>query len=83
MSDDEIYEYLGQTFEWNREKARINWMEHHVLFTEAATVFFDQGAVYYEDEEHSDEEARYVVVGHSSKAHELLLFMCTVERECA
>ena len=28
MSDDEIYEYLGQQFEWNREKALKNWMEH-------------------------------------------------------
>jgi hypothetical protein len=73
MSDDEIYQYLGQQFEWNREKARKNWMDHRVLFTEAATVFFDKGAVYYEDEEHSDEEERYVVVGHSSRARELFV----------
>ena len=33
MSDDEIYEYLGQTFEWNRDKARKNYMQHRVLFT--------------------------------------------------
>jgi uncharacterized DUF497 family protein len=38
MSDDEIYEYLGETFEWDVDKARKNYMSHRVLFTEAATV---------------------------------------------
>ena len=66
MSDDEIYEYLGQTFEWNRDKARKNFMQHRVLFTEAATVFFDEKVVYYTDNEHSDDEQRYIVVGRSA-----------------
>jgi uncharacterized DUF497 family protein len=48
-------------------------MDHRVLFTEAATVFFDKRAVYYGDEEHSQEEQRYLVVGHSSKARELFV----------
>jgi len=38
MSDDEIYEYLGQTFEWNRMKAMRNALAHDVRFPEAATV---------------------------------------------
>ncbi len=32
MSDDEIYEYLGQTFEWNRMKAMRNALAHDVRF---------------------------------------------------
>ena len=42
MSDDEIYEYLGQTFEWNRMKAMRNALAHDVRFPEAATVFWDR-----------------------------------------
>lgn len=30
MSDDEIYEYLEQEFEWNRMKAAQNLIEHGV-----------------------------------------------------
>lgn len=73
MSDDEIYEYLGQTFEWNRGKARMNYMRHRVLFTEAATVFFDENVVYYTDDEHSNEEQRYIVVGRSSGQRSLFV----------
>ena len=40
MTEDEIYEYLGQVFEWNRVKAARNAIRHGVRFTEAATVFF-------------------------------------------
>jgi hypothetical protein len=73
MSDDAIYEYLGQTFEWNVVKARKNYMRHRVMFTEAATVFFDEGILYYEDEEHSEEEQRYIVIGHSKRDRRLFV----------
>lgn len=32
MTTDEIYEYLGQTFEWNRMKAAKNVFRHGVRF---------------------------------------------------
>jgi hypothetical protein len=73
MSDDEIYEYLGQTFEWDAAKARKNFMRHRVMFTEAATVFFDADVVYYEDEAHSEGEQRYIVVGHSKRDRQLFV----------
>lgn len=31
MKDDEIYEYLGQQFEWDRAKAARNAMVHTVV----------------------------------------------------
>jgi uncharacterized DUF497 family protein len=73
MSDDEIYEYLGQTFEWDAAKARKNFMRHRVMFTEAATVFFDDDVVYYKDEEHSEGEQRYIVIGHSERDRRLFV----------
>lgn len=73
MSDDEIYEYLGQEFEWNRVKAARNAIKHRVRFTEAATVFFDPEAEYFSDPASSSEEERYTVVGWSVRMKTLLI----------
>ena len=78
MTDEEIYEYLGQTFEWNRLKAARNAIGHDTRFTEAATVFFDDHAKYYSDLDHSEEEQRYTVIGWSTQAKSLLV----VHHEC-
>jgi uncharacterized DUF497 family protein len=75
---DEIYQYLDQMFEWDASKARKNWMQHRVLFTEAATVFFDKDVVVFQDEEHSLDEQRYTVLGQSAKLR--TLFVVHVER---
>ena len=73
MRDDELYELLGQTFEWDRMKAARNVIKHGVRFTEAATVFFDRDALFEDDEEHSDGERRYTVIGHSIRLRELFV----------
>lgn len=73
MSDSEIYEYLGQVFEWDPAKARKNWSVHRVLFTEAATVFFSEDVVFFEDPDHSVEEERYIVVGTSKRDRRLFI----------
>jgi len=72
MTDD-IYEYLGQVFEWNRIKAAKNAVRHRVRFPEAASVFFDPDALFEPDPDHSEDEDRYVVLGHSIRAHILLV----------
>ena len=73
MSDDELYRYLDQTFEWSRQKALRNVFNHGVRFTEAATVFFDEDALAQPDEAHSEQEERYTVIGRSVKARELFV----------
>jgi uncharacterized DUF497 family protein len=78
MTEDEIYEYLGQTFEWNHMKAARNARRHGVRFTEAVTVFFDVAAKSFVDEGHSDDEDRYNIIGHS--IHSRKLFVVHVER---
>jgi uncharacterized DUF497 family protein len=72
MSDDEIYEYLGRTFEWNRMKAMRNVLKHRVRFTEAATLFFDENAIFEPDPDHSEDEDRYIVLGRSMNTHVLI-----------
>lgn len=54
-------------FEWNPEKAKANLIKHRVSFEEAQTVFSDFLARIFEDEEHSLEEKRNGIVGHSTK----------------
>lgn len=73
------YELNGQLFVWNSIKAKINIEKHRITFEEAATVFIDPIAEYFVDEEHSDNEERFVILGASSQARTLLVCHCTRE----
>ncbi|WP_228704042.1 BrnT family toxin, partial [Marinobacter nauticus] len=44
-------------FEWNRSKAASNVKKHGVSFEEAQTVFFDEFAIQFFDQENSEHEA--------------------------
>jgi uncharacterized DUF497 family protein len=59
-------------FEWDQRKARANLRKHGVSFNEALSVFDDQLARIFPDEDHSDDEQREIIVGHSM-ANKLLL----------
>ena len=71
MTDEEIYEYLGESFVWNKAKAAGNFWKHGVRFTEAATVFFDRFAIYERDPDHSLEEEHLIIIGRSAVEHML------------
>jgi uncharacterized DUF497 family protein len=43
-------------FEWDHNKALLNWRRHRVKFEEAKEAFFDSNAVDDYDEDHSTEE---------------------------
>ncbi|MDQ3130019.1 MAG: BrnT family toxin [Acidobacteriota bacterium] len=60
-------------FEWDKEKAESNLKKHGVSFAEAETVFGDSLARIFEDEEHSFEERRNGIVGHSIKNRLLII----------
>lgn len=62
-------------FEWDEAKARSNLENHHVSFSEAATVFADPAAVYLDDGSGTD---RMVVVGTSLR--DRVLYVVHVER---
>lgn len=53
-------------FEWDPLKAVINLDEHGVSFDEAELAFFDPNAVEFFDDLHSDDEARFQLVGIGS-----------------
>jgi uncharacterized DUF497 family protein len=61
-------------FEWDARKASSNLRKHGVAFTEALTVFADGTARIHDDPDHSTNERREVIVGHSSRARLLLVF---------
>ncbi len=60
--------YEGIHFEWDSDKAEANVASHDgVTFLEAVTVFTDPLSVICEDDEHSDEERRFLTIGRSTR----------------
>jgi uncharacterized DUF497 family protein len=72
---------MSLRFEWDPEKAAANLAKHGVSFEEALTVFSDPVARIFDDEDHSSEEEREIIIGHSAK-HRLLL-VCFTARDTA
>lgn len=50
-------------FEWDPRKAAANFRKHGVRFADAATVFRDPRAISLFDEDHGDEEERWITIG--------------------
>jgi uncharacterized protein len=63
---------MSLRFEWDPNKAEANLAKHEVLFEEAMTVFADPLARIFPDEEHSVDELREIIIGHSA-GHQLIL----------
>ncbi|MEX8497301.1 MAG: BrnT family toxin [Leptothrix ochracea] len=66
-------------FEWDPPKATANLKKHQVTFEEAKSVFYDEFALQFFDEQHSSDEDRFLMLGMSSGAK--LLIVCHCERE--
>jgi uncharacterized DUF497 family protein len=64
---------MSVRFEWDDDKARSNLKKHKVGFDEASTVFGDPFAKIFFDEEHSSQETREIIVGHSNSDRLLLV----------
>ena len=69
---------MALSFEWDEDKAASNESKHGVTFDEARTVFPDPLAVIFDDDEHSDDESREIIIGHSIL--ERLLLVSFTER---
>jgi uncharacterized DUF497 family protein len=78
---DISYELNGQMFIWNSEKAKSNMEKHGISFEEAASVFLIDGTEEFEDEEHSDNEERLIVIGLSKELRVLTVVHCWRENE--
>lgn len=66
-------------FEWNKSKATINLKKHGISFEEAKSVFFDEYALQFYDEDHSEQEDRFIMLGMSN--HSRVLVVCHCERK--
>lgn len=66
-------------FEWDLAKAAANIKKHGVSFDEAQTVFYDEFAVQFFDEEHSTAEERFLMLGMSVGVRLLLVCHCECE----
>jgi uncharacterized DUF497 family protein len=60
-------------FEWDPNKESINIKKHGVTFEQAAYVFADQFSLSMFDDEHSDQEERWVILGKSNNEMILLV----------
>jgi uncharacterized protein len=60
-------------FEWDKSKAAANVTKHGVSFEEAKTVFSNPLAVIFDDEAHSFEEQREIIIGHSQSNRLMLV----------
>ena len=66
-------------FEWDEAKNRENQRKHSVSFAEAQSVFFDENAVEFYDDEHSEWEDRFLLLGMSTRMRILLVCHCLRE----
>ena len=69
---------ISMEFDWDENKAAINLSEHRVSFDEAKTIFYDTLHAVFYDLKHSDDEERYIAIGHSANSR--LLFVSYTER---
>ena len=67
-------------FDWDEVKARANQKKHTVGFMQAEAVFRDPLALTIYDEEHSDEEERWITTGLTA-AHQHLVVVHTFQEE--
>jgi uncharacterized DUF497 family protein len=70
---------MSLVFEWDSLKARSNYRKHNISFGEAVSVFSNPLARIFPDEEHSAEELREIIIGHSVAKQ--LLLVCFTEPE--
>lgn len=66
-------------FRWDTGKAKNNERKHGVSFEEAQSVFMDESALEFYDDEHSEWEDRFLLLGISK--HLRLLLVCHCYRE--
>lgn len=65
-------------FVWDPTNAKANQAKHGVSFEEAVTVFADPVARIFDDENHSDDERREIIIGASMKRR--LILVCFTVR---
>ena len=68
-------------YEWNLIKEWLNIAKHGVDFEEAKSVFADEFALVLFDEDHSNDEERFLILDMSQKERILLVVHCYREND--
>ncbi|ACK73404.1 protein of unknown function DUF497 [Gloeothece citriformis PCC 7424] len=66
-------------FDWDENKAKVNYKKHGVSLIEAVTVFSDPLAITIYDVNHSTDEDRFITLGYSDRQR--LLVVVHTERD--
>ena len=69
------------SFEWDEDKSKVNLKKHGVSFEEAHTVFYDENAIEFFDDSHSDREECFIMLGFSSHLRLLVACHCLRDNE--
>ena len=64
---------LSIEFEWDQSKTASNLKKYGVSFEESKTVFNNSLAVIFDDEAHSIDEQREIIIGRSQQSRLLLI----------
>lgn len=64
------------SFEWDEAKAESNIEKHGVSFEDAKSVFWDEAALLLADDDHSDHEERFHLLGLDADSKELVVCHC-------
>ena len=56
---------MALIFEWEDKKAKSNLLKHKITFEEASTAFGDDLSITIEDQLHSEDENRFILIGKS------------------
>ena len=65
---------MNFTFEWDDEKAKLNFKKHKVSFDEGKSVFNDPYSLTVSDPEHSIGEYRFLDIGYTSKGRPVVVY---------
>ena len=76
-----MIEINNQIFDWDKSKNLTNISKHGIPFKLAATVFSDSAAVYLDDNKHSYQEERFIVIGVCKNLNLLAVCHCYKDKD--
>lgn len=63
-------------FEWDEEKNKMNRKKHGIWFEEVQSVFDDIHGRLFLDSNHSEDEDRFILIGHNNFSKLLVVVHC-------
>ena len=69
---------MNYQFAWDPKKAKENLQKHGVNFRQATNIFRDPNQITVYDEDHSNDETRYVTIGFDG--HNIILAVHTFQK---